>query len=85
MTNLGIVYMKQGLFEDAIVQLSKALEANPTDPKILNSIGVALACKGRHEEAVIRLREALRLSPDYQEARDNLTKVMIQLKGSTMP
>jgi len=82
MVNLGIVYMKQGLLEDAIAQYGKALEASPTDVKILNNLGVALACKGRHEEAVIRLREALRRSPGYQEARDNLTKVMMELKGS---
>ena len=85
MINLGIVYMKQGLFEDAIAQYGKALEASPTDVKILNNLGVALACKGRHEEAVIRFREALRRSPDFQEARDNLAKVMMELKGSVRP
>jgi len=84
MTNLGIVYMKQGLFEDAIAQLGKALEANPTDVKILNSIGVALACTGRYEEAIDRFREALRRSPNYQEARDNLTKILMGMKGSFM-
>jgi Flp pilus assembly protein TadD len=82
MINLGIVYMKQGLFEDAIAQYGRALEANPSDVKILNNLGVALACKGRHEEAVIRFREALRRSPGDQEARDNLAKVMMELKGS---
>ena len=82
MINLGIVYMKQGLFEDAIAQYGKALEVSPTDVKTLNNLGVALACKGRHEEALIRLREALSHSPDYQEARDNLAKVMRELKGS---
>jgi protein O-mannosyl-transferase len=82
MINLGIVYMKQGLFEDAIAQYGKALEANPTDVKILNNLGVALACKGRHEEAVVRFREALKRSPGHQEARDNLAKVMMELKGS---
>jgi Tfp pilus assembly protein PilF len=85
MINLGIVYMKQGLFEDAIAQYGKALEASPTDVKILNNLGVALACKGRHEEAVIRFREALRRSPGYQEASDNLAKVMMELKGSVRP
>ena len=85
MINLGIVYMKQGLFEDAIAQYGKALEVSPTDVKILNNLGVALACKGRHEEAVIRFREALRRSPDFQEARDNLAKVMMELKGSVRP
>jgi tetratricopeptide (TPR) repeat protein len=82
MINLGIVYMKQGLFEDAIAQYGKALEASPTDVKIMNNLGVALACKGRYEEAVIRFREALRRSPGYLEAGDNLTKVMMELKGS---
>jgi len=85
MINMGIVYMKQGLFEDAIAQYGKALEASPTDAKILNNLGVALACKGRHEEAAIRFREALRRSPGYQEARENLAKVMKELKGSTKP
>jgi len=85
MINLGIVYMKQGLFEDAIAQYGKALEASPADVKILNNLGVALACKGRHEEAVIRFREALGRSPGYQEARDNLAKVMMELKGSVRP
>jgi len=77
--------MKQGLFEDAITQYGKALEASPTDVKILNNLGVALACKGRREEAVIRFQEVLRRSPDYQEAKENLTKVMNELKESIMP
>jgi hypothetical protein len=85
MINLGIVYMKMGLFEDAIAQYGKALDASPTDVRILNNLGVALACKGRHEEAVIRFREALRRSPGDQEAKDNLTKVMKELKGSIRP
>jgi tetratricopeptide (TPR) repeat protein len=85
MINLGIVYMKQRLFEEAIAQYGKALEGSPADVKILNNLGVALACMGRHEEAAIRFREALRQSPNYQEARDNLAKVMMELKGSVRP
>jgi hypothetical protein len=55
------------------------------DVKILNNLGVALACKGMHEETVIRFREALRRSPDYEEAGDNLAKAMMELKGSVRP
>ena len=68
-----------------LAQYGKALEASPADVKILNNLGVALACKGRYEEAVIRFREALGRSPGYQEARDNLAKVMMELKGSVRP
>jgi Tfp pilus assembly protein PilF len=46
------------------------------DPDLLNNYGVALFFKREKKEAVLKIRAALRLKPDYQEARDNLRKIL---------
>jgi Tfp pilus assembly protein PilF len=76
MKNLGDVRMRQRRIEDAISLYRKAVLLGEEDPELLNNYGVALFFKREKKEAVLKIRAALRLKPDYQEARDNLRKIL---------
>jgi Flp pilus assembly protein TadD len=64
--------LNEGRFEVAIPEFRKALEIQPGDAIVLNSLGSALAQAGRPEEAITHLREAAHLSPDYPYPHSNL-------------
>jgi tetratricopeptide (TPR) repeat protein len=76
MKNLGYVRMRQRRPGEAIQLYRTAALHLKEDPEMFNNYGVALFFTGEKEEAVLKFRAALRLKPDYQEARDNLQKVL---------
>ncbi|MHB8907352.1 MAG: tetratricopeptide repeat protein [Syntrophales bacterium] len=76
MKNLGYVRMRQRRLKDAIQLYRMAAPLLKEDPELFNNYGVALFFNGEKEKAVLHFRAALRIKPDYQEARDNLRKIL---------
>jgi Flp pilus assembly protein TadD len=52
-------------------QLSAVLQANASDYRALNTLGVALDMQGRHAEAQANYRRAIELAPTYLATRSN--------------
>lgn len=53
--------------------LQDILSRHPTDPLVLNGIGVQLCELGRFEEGIVAFRQALEKRPDYGNAHSNLS------------
>jgi tetratricopeptide (TPR) repeat protein len=60
----GAYLSREGLFEDAMRELTAAVELDPEDPVIIYEVGVALALQGRMESAL----EAFARSSDLDQA-----------------
>jgi protein O-mannosyl-transferase len=65
---LGLLAEKQGKLEEAISDISRSLELQPTAPAYFE-LGRALAQAGRVPEALNAYQQALQVSPDFTEAQ----------------
>lgn len=55
-------------FEEAYELISQALNIDPDDPSIIDSMGWVQYRLGNYEEALLRLREAMKAFPDHEIA-----------------
>lgn len=55
-------------YQEAYDLIKQALDINPSDPAIIDSMGWVEFRLGNYEEAVLRLREALKAFPDHEIA-----------------
>ena len=65
---LGLIAQKQGNLREAISDLSRSIELQPTARAYL-ALGNALAQSGRKAEARVAYEQALKISPDLAEAQ----------------
>ena len=65
---LGLIAQKQGNLPEAITDLSRSVELQPTARAFL-ALGHALAQSGRNAEARVAYEQALKISPDLTEAQ----------------
>jgi len=71
-TNLGLLYIKHGNYEEAKQALLQATTIRPDDAVAYNHLGVAYRHLGKFKQAQDAYEQALRLKPDYAEAHLNL-------------
>jgi len=83
--NLGILYSKTSNINNAITALSKAIEVNNNDASVYNNLGVLYFKKKVFREARACFENALAIDPDYQEAKQNLEKVLENVGNTTQP
>ncbi|MFS8867351.1 tetratricopeptide repeat protein [Synechococcus sp. H65.1] len=70
---LGSVYLQKGLYEQAIVQLKKALEvAGENIPPVCNALGFAYFSQGQYDLAIRYYKDAVAADPAYVTAWNNL-------------
>jgi len=78
---LGYIFYKQKMLSESIEQLEKALELDPENTNILNSLGFVLAEKGeRLEEALRHCKKAVSRKPKNPAYLDSLGWVCYKLK-----
>jgi tetratricopeptide (TPR) repeat protein len=70
----------EGRFEDALDLLRRAQQVAPTDPQLLNSIGLCLKSLGRRDEALQAFDNALRTNPNMASAHFNRGVLLEELK-----
>lgn len=75
MNNLGLIYIRQERFEDAVQALARAAELKGTSPVIQNNLGVALERTGRFTEAASAYGAALAADSSYGKASVALARV----------
>jgi Flp pilus assembly protein TadD len=68
--------MNKRQYEAATLEWKKTLELVPAEPRVHNSLGVALAETGKLDEAMAHYRAALALNPQYAEACNNLGEAL---------
>jgi tetratricopeptide (TPR) repeat protein len=79
--NRALVNVELNRNEEAIKDFRKFLEYSPTDPDIMNMIGVCYRNLGKYNEAMVIINEAIKIKPDphfylnraycYRGLRDN--------------
>jgi len=74
--NLGAVYHDNGLPDQAIHHLTRALQIKPDYGDAHNNLGVVLYEQGRPDEAAHHFREALKTNPDNPKAHNNLGLIL---------
>ncbi|MBI3284985.1 MAG: tetratricopeptide repeat protein [Burkholderiales bacterium] len=76
---LGVVYSKQGKFNEAISELSAALKIVPDVARVYNNLGYTYYLQGNFADAVTAYEKTVALEPDNQRAYNNLGAVYRQL------
>jgi protein O-mannosyl-transferase len=80
--NLGTVYLDAGRIDEAIVELRRAVELQPTFPDARFSLGNAFRLKGDVERALAEYERTLRLDPHHAGTHNNLA-VILDDRGDT--
>ncbi len=83
--NLALVYHQAQQPDHAIANLKKVTELDPNDASAFNNLGVLYVAMGRLHEAKRCFERALSIEEDYQDARDNLEKVLQKLQKPRLP
>ncbi len=74
MNNLGLVYIHQGRYEQALEPLARATELR-NEPVFYNNLGIALERSGYPVAARDAYAEAVRRSASYTRAEDNFNRL----------
>jgi len=69
---MGVVLRRQKLLPQAAAFLEKSIQADGTQPQVLNNLGITLAALGRQEDAAQAYLAAIRLAPGLADAHYNL-------------
>jgi tetratricopeptide (TPR) repeat protein len=77
---MGLIYYEIDEFHNAEECYHKALERDPSSPKIWNNLGVLYFSEGSYEQARHCFEEALSLLPMYYDALFNLRDTCRELK-----
>ncbi|HWZ57951.1 MAG TPA: tetratricopeptide repeat protein [Gemmatimonadaceae bacterium] len=67
--NLGVLYYRKGLYEEAVEAFTRALELDPKMQVAQRNLEVAYFGTGYYDRRVAELRERLRTAPNEREAR----------------
>lgn len=73
---LGIVLLKRGQYDQALVHLQKGLKCNLSSPDIHNTLGEVHRLSNRLDQAAHHYRLALKLRPEYPEALLGMAHVL---------
>jgi Flp pilus assembly protein TadD len=77
---LGMIYMDQNRFPEALAALSQATLYDPNNPRARNFLGVVIGRQGWIYGAEQELRRAVELDPTYADAHYNLAVFYLQEK-----
>jgi Flp pilus assembly protein TadD len=77
LTTLGIVHYQQSRFDDALMELRRAIDINPNSATAHNYLGITASQKGRQQEAEKEILQAIAKNPSYADAHFNLAVVLI--------
>ncbi|MFQ5655947.1 MAG: tetratricopeptide repeat protein [Candidatus Methylomirabilales bacterium] len=70
--NVGVAYLNARNLRQALPELRKATELDPSDPNYHNALGMALMLSGQLDDAMKAFEEALRTENRFSEAKNNL-------------
>lgn len=77
--NVGLVYLQNDRYDDAMKYLNKSLSLRPNFDLALNAIGIIHFIKGEFQQAKDYFEKCLVVSPGFTEARNYLGSVYQEL------
>jgi tetratricopeptide (TPR) repeat protein len=77
---MGLLFMRKGLLEEAIIEFEHAIEKNPEMVESYSNLGLSLAQKGNLSEAIAIISKATDMEPNYADLRNNLGIVLGKAK-----
>jgi predicted O-linked N-acetylglucosamine transferase (SPINDLY family) len=69
---LGVISLQQKKYDDAIIQISKAISINSNHQALYNNLGVAYKEMENYEDAIKNFKKAIKIKSNYAEAYNNL-------------
>lgn len=70
--NMGLFYLNEGVVDEAIKYLKRALELNPRYDLALYALGLSYSMNGNLEESVRYLQDCLKINPTLTDAHNAL-------------
>lgn len=77
---IGTGYLSKGNYPLAMSELLRAEELDPTNPMILNNLGLVYYLRGRTKQAENKFREAVRMEARFSDAKNNLARTLMDQK-----
>lgn len=78
-TNLGMIYLEEGRYSEALTAFEYSHELKPHDAVTHNNLGVVHGRLGANDQAVAYFRRALAIDPFHSDALNNLGAVLCDL------
>jgi len=78
--NLGALYLKKEMYEDAIKEFKQAIKINMMDADAYNNLGVAYARTAKYKDAIEQFKKVLFLYPLHVDAKRNLRSARIDFE-----
>jgi type IV pilus assembly protein PilF len=75
---IGTAHLNNENYPQALSELLTAEELDTENPIIQNNLGLAYFFRERYDLAEIHIRKALKLEPKYSDARNNLSRLLIE-------
>ncbi|MES2932026.1 MAG: DUF5672 family protein [Pseudomonadota bacterium] len=72
MQYLGVIAYQNGVLDEAVTLIERAIAIRPGIPDFYNNLGLALAALGKQEAAITCYKTALEINPQYVDAYNNL-------------
>jgi protein O-mannosyl-transferase len=79
-TNLGLVLLQQGQFDDGIAHYRAALQMQPDSWDAEYNLGAALLGRGKVDEAILHCERAVAMQPNDPDAQVSLGDALLQKK-----
>lgn len=76
---MGSAFLQTGRYPEALRELLLAEKADPTNPIVQNNLGLVYFIREKSDVANTHLKKAVELKSDYTEARNNWSRVLIEL------
>ncbi len=77
--NLGVTYVEQGRWKEAVKAFQQATRFNPGLAEAYNGLAVAQGRLGRYDQAIQACKQALRINPQMVRAHYNLAALYLAL------
>ena len=74
----GTALLNDGNFPQALSELMAAESLDPDNPTIQNNLGLTYFFRERTDLAETHVRKALKINPNYTDARNNLSRILIE-------
>jgi tetratricopeptide (TPR) repeat protein len=78
LSNVGLLFMREGKPVKAVEPLNKAVRLNPSSATAHYDLGMVLLKLGKTEESIPHFSAAIRLKPDWALPRENLKRAQEQ-------
>lgn len=74
---MGTGYLQNGHYPQAMSELLKAERLDPSNPQILNNLGLAYYVRGKTKQAEAKFRLAIKANKDFSDAKNNLARTLL--------